>query len=431
MSLNAPDPLQNPWSEGYLSLSNTSSLGFNSLNRATDFSNPIPTTHNQASQDRLSMPPPPLNSSGQVVSGSDALSTDNRGDTTSSDVPRAEKRHKTKGRPRVKTDSNEGGSSKPTKLRWVKGLKEKPIPEDATDEERQKLIEYNRQVGDARKEHVREQNRKSAAKSRRRKESNLKVAVTHATGLRDENRHLREENQHLREAGPGDARDRYWRMEILRRNHVIYSLNRRIVALQRDNNALNNLNPHTNLSNPSQGQTPNAPAPTTTSAQLSNPMPLNSFMQVDTPALSQDLMQLQPQNISQDQSTSQNQMEFNFAQFDADVMQGVAWDPSASFSGNLSGGLSDPLLLDPSGNPSGDFSASLPDHVPGDASESFLGDLGDLDVPAFSSPQEQQPGSDEHEERVEDTIYVLGDEADLNKYMDPNDLTKNPSNDGQ
>lgn len=163
----------------------------------------MPTTQNGSSFSSHPMQLPGASSSEQLdeaAATSDLLSDIEE----SSPTPRLSRQNAHKGRPRVGThrDTSQRKSAAlgkkdgpvPVKpklvIKWRKGLKEEAIPEDATEERTNWLKEYNTAVGEAKKTHTREQNRKSASDSRLRRKEQLEKALAEAQLYKDETARL-------------------------------------------------------------------------------------------------------------------------------------------------------------------------------------------------------------------------------------------------
>ncbi|KAI1764573.1 hypothetical protein GGR53DRAFT_530406 [Hypoxylon sp. FL1150] len=188
-----PGPAPNQWVPEYM---NDPNRNLGTLNSASNIPNHIPMDQNGPGFSNHSMPLPGAPSSDAGSSSS----TDFDEPTGTPRIPNS-KRVGHKGRPRVGAHGDRRstalGATKAQALKWYKGIKEKPIPEDASDEQKEKLKEFNRQVGQARKEHTREQNRVSAQKSRHRKQENLETAQKRAADLEEQVTQLQEQVRQL------------------------------------------------------------------------------------------------------------------------------------------------------------------------------------------------------------------------------------------
>lgn len=472
------DPVPNQW------MLNRHNPSLNTLNSAPNLPNHTSATQNGSSFSNT-LGPLPNGPSSEQFNETDAESSPSQNDygesSKSLGTPRS---RRLKGRPRVGTLNNQsvrkstalGSNNKSKPMKWEKGMKEKQIPDNASEQEIEELRLHNKQVGQARKEHTRNQNRISAQRSRQKKQENLENALARVqvlenqvANLRDDNQRLQNENQRLRE------------QVVVQEHHIRNQMYRRQGMQPQTFNPyapLPRLNVPSPMPPPGSAQYPTpmpgpasspaaASTPTSSSAQyggymqqqrpqsnLPTPNP-NMYQNMMAPQSSlQNSMQphnsMQPQNpvqppqgTVQAQSTT-TQMSFGYG---LGASNGNSQAPSheqqgntpGNASGNLQGGLQGDSQGNPpgsfqgnpqsdlqGGNAQGNFSNNLSEETPEHAHGDFLGDPMEQDQDQDQQDQDQSGGG----------MFELGPidpELEFNTFGSPSihrSPTQNPSNAG-
>ncbi|KAI1774113.1 hypothetical protein F4818DRAFT_452592 [Hypoxylon cercidicola] len=403
-----PGAVPNQWMPGHMNDPNPS---LSTINRAPALSNHMSTAQNGPSfSNQLASPTAPSSDSyNDDDMEDDSVSSPQGGYRESRANSRIQKRVGPKGRPRVGARNDRRstgmGNDRPQPIRWYKGIKQQPIPEDATEEEKERLKRINFEVGQAKKEHTREQNRVSAQKSRQRKQTNLENALQRVEELEEQMADLQGRYTNLREA----YQRVHGRIGWLENERANLSIRLRQYEARQPN-----FNPFTPLQglgaqgqtqvpagNPVQYQTPisvQASSPAVASSQASNAVPFGYMQQAQasqpTPNSNQYHGQMQPAPGTAQGQSGTAPMGFGYG-FNSN--NGASQSPALDQQGTTPANVS--------GNMAGSFQRGLqgtgPENVQGDlqndgseepSENTPTGFFGDAPAQDQQEGQQQQPG---------------------------------------